>query len=184
MRTLKFLAIAARGALGFSLLLALANESFAQQTARAVAAPSAKPAKDGFITASSKKPGAGITVRYRFDGTPAADMPVTVTLQLRDVVSTSGATVMLYTTDGTRIDTPGPIALARGVVRDLRVQVTPPADGTYYLNVQTEQAGRTSVTSVAIQVGSAPHKLAKHGTLQVMPDGERVVSLPAQAQIK
>src|SRR5258706_11664157 len=166
MRKSIFLTTTLRGAWSWLLLLAFTNLAVAQ-AGRPVAGPSMNVAKDGcFTTAVVKKPGAGITVRYRIDGTPAANAPVTVTLQLRDVVSASGATVMLYTTDGTRIDTPGPIGLVRGVVRELRVQATPPADGLFYVQVQTEQAGRTSVTSVPIQVGNAPPKLAKQGAMK------------------
>jgi len=134
--------------------------------------------KDGFTTAVAGKPGSGVTVRYRVEGTPTANAPITVSLQLAGVRA-ADAKVSVNASEGAVVDSTRAIALSPGATHNLQVRVTPSADGYYYLHVRTEQGGRSTVTSVPIQVGKTGPKLAKEGTLKTMPTGERVVSLPA-----
>jgi hypothetical protein len=70
--------------------------------------------------------------------------------------------------------------LQRGESRTLNIDVPPQADGVHYLDVVTTQAGRTSVQSVPLKVGSGRAALKPEGRPQTTPSGEKIISLPAQ----
>lgn len=60
------------------------------------------------------------------------------------------------------------------------VWVTAKDDGRQYFDVSTTRDGRTSVQSVALQVGTGAVQLKPNGTLITTPSGEKIVSMPAQ----
>lgn len=136
---------------------------------------------DGFIATRAKKPGSGVTLAYRVEGAVSAKVPTEVTLRFGSVTSPDGATVAVAGTDGLVLaETTSAKLTAHAAQQELRVRVTAPADGVYYLNVTTRQGGRAHVTSVPITVGKGKVKLQKNGSVQTMPNGERVVSLPSR----
>lgn len=144
----------------------------------AAAAPAGGPAKeDGFVAARAKKPGSGVNLAYRIDGTPAAGTPVTLTLRLTGVRA-DGARIRITSSDGLSVAGERELALAAN--RELQLSVLATADGVYYVNVASEQGGRAHVTSVPITVGKGEVKLEKNGTAKDTPAGERVISLPSR----
>jgi hypothetical protein len=65
-----------------------------------------------------------------------------------------------------------------------QVAVVPQREGRLYINVsaEVETAGGTIIKSMAIpiQVGNAPVQPQLNGELKEGPDGETVISMPAQ----
>ena len=56
----------------------------------------------------------------------------------------------------------------------------PLAEGRHYLHVLSTVRGRTSASTVAVQVGKQMPVAKPAGDVKTMPDGERVISVPAQ----
>ncbi len=112
-------------------------------------------------------PGRTGTVQLRFSGVTADDARVEWRAPAGGSVSSAalGAATSL--------------ALPRGEVTTVLLDVTPAADGMAYLDVFTSQGGRTSAQSVPLKVGSGAVSLKRDGTMQTMPLGEKVISLPS-----
>ena len=60
------------------------------------------------------------------------------------------------------------------------MSVMPLAEGRHYLNVLSTARGRTSASTVAVQVGKQMPVAKPAGDVRIMPDGERVISMAAQ----
>lgn len=163
-------------------LLAAAGLSASLAAAAAPAdARAAKPlAKTGGFTAATVtgKPGSGVGVAYRIDGTPAAGTPVTLTLRFTGIDASTGAKVSIASSDGLLIA--GERELTLTGAQQLQLSVLAAADGVYYVNVFSAQAGRSQVTSVPVTVGKGQIKLEKNGSPAQTPAGERVISLPSR----
>jgi hypothetical protein len=132
-----------------------------------------------YKTAPQKKSGSGVVVQYRVPGVGSAGVAVPVTLMLSGVYAQDGAKVMVYGEPGMRLSGDIRTTLASKESRSIQVLVTADADGVYYLNVSSTQDGRTSVTAVPIQVGKVKRQLKANGSVQEMPNGERVISMPS-----
>lgn len=159
-------------AIGLGLLAALALAGAAQAT---------KPSERPMVLAPSKPNGSGIAVRYRVEGVPAAGQAVSVVLDFSGARSSAEPAKARFSADeGLRIQSGGEqIVLGSGTTRHL-VQVIPQRDGLFYLNVFTEQAGASSATAIAIQVGQAAQKVRSAGEPKTTPSGERIISLPVK----
>jgi hypothetical protein len=59
------------------------------------------------------------------------------------------------------------------------VKVKPTADGLHYINVFVQAGIATEAMAIPVQVGKNAN-LSKSGNVSVMPDGRRVISVPAQ----
>ena len=139
----------------------------------------AAPDAEGFVMTHAKKPGSGVSLAYKV--APAAvGAPVTLTLRFTGVSAPAGARVSIVADPGLAVQGDRSMALAAGAAQELQLQVSAAADGVYFVNVTTEQAGRAHVTSVPVTVGKGAVKLNKQGTLKPAAGGEPVVSLPAR----
>ena len=115
----------------------------------------------------SMQPGRTSTVQLQFSGVQGADARV----EWRAPEGASVTSAVAGSSTG--------VALPRGQVTTLTLDVTPTADGMAYLDVFTTQNGRGSAQSVPLKVGSGKVFLKREGTLQTMPSGEAVISLPS-----
>jgi hypothetical protein len=59
------------------------------------------------------------------------------------------------------------------------VKVKPTADGLHYINVFVQSGNASEAMAIPVQIGRNA-KLSKPGNVSVMPDGQRVISVPAQ----
>ena len=151
-----------------------AGQGTARQVER-MAAPDA----EGFVMTHAKKPGSGVSLAYKV--APAAvGAPVTLTLRFSGVSAPAGARVSIVADPGLAVQGDRGLTLAAGAAQELQLQVSAAADGVYFVNVTTEQAGRAHVTSVPVTVGKGALKLNKQGTVKPAAGGEPVVSLPAR----
>jgi hypothetical protein len=139
----------------------------------------AAPDAEGFVMTHAKKPGSGVSLAYKVPPT-AAGAPVTLTLRFTGVSAPAGARVSIVADPGLAVQGDRSMALAAGAAKELQLQVSAAADGVYFVNVTTEQAGRAHVTSVPVTVGKGAVKLNKQGTVKPAAGGEPVVSLPAR----
>jgi hypothetical protein len=142
-----------------------------------------KKTSSGWLTAPSKKGGSGVVVRYKIDGTPAVGKALNMTLSLSGVNSESGASMMVDTKDaGLAMDKQrtAPQKLASYQATSMPLSVTPQAEGTFYIRVTTQQAGRSSVTLIPIRVGHGKVAMKPTGEVVTTPEGERIISLPAK----
>lgn len=160
-------------------LAAHANSTAAPSTSAGQAALAASKArKNGFTPLPTKKSGSGVAMAYRIEGTPTAGKPLTIRITQSSNVDSQ---VTLRASEGLLLGDPTQVLTARaGVAAEHRVTVVPQAEGRFYLNLFSLAAGRGSASSVAVQVGKGVAQLKSAGTVQVLPSGERVISVPAQ----
>jgi hypothetical protein len=163
-------------------LLALAFIASTQTTSAATehhAAPAAKSSlTKGFVQMASKKGGAGVDLAYRFEGAPAVGKPLTLHIQM---FSRTDAQATLQADEGLQLLAPEQVmhALA-GVRSEHTATVVPQAEGRFYISVFSSARGRSSASAIAVQVGKSTVQLKPSGKVQVMPGGERIISVPAQ----
>jgi hypothetical protein len=160
-------------------LAAPASSATATDTTPALAAlMAAKVRKNGFTPLPSKKSGSGVAMAYRIEGTPTVGSPLTIRITM---ASSADSQVTLRAEEGLTLSNPNQVLTAlAGVPAEHTVIVVPLAEGRFYLNLFSLAAGRGSASSVAVQVGKGAAQLKPEGTVQVLPSGERVISVPAQ----
>jgi len=139
------------------------------------------------MQAVSGKPTAPITMHYEIIGNPTVGVPVNVNVQ---VSSAAGPVDVSY-----NIVDRSALSFQQGQVQNLRLPqaenptvqqltVVPQREGRLYVNVSASinsAAGQMLRSmSIPIKVGSGPQQATPNGELMEGPDGETVISLPAQ----
>jgi len=159
----------------------------ATQAANDAAAEPAATVEDKNSSTSPGKPTAPISMSYEVIGNAIVGRPVSI-----NVVVTSPAgpvnvqysiidrsALMFQPGQVERLEIADP---SSGSVRQL--SVVPQREGRLYVNVSAEvqTAGGAMIRSMAIpvKVGSAPEEPTINGELKEAPDGETVISMPAQ----
>jgi hypothetical protein len=163
-------------------LLVLALIACAQATSADTdphSAPSARNSPTtGFVPMASKKGSAGVDLAYRLDSTPEVGKPLTVHIQM---FSRIDAQATVQAGEGLQLVAPEQVMHALADVRtDHTVAVVPQAEGRFYISVFSNARGRSSASAIAVQVGKGAVQLKSAGKVQVMPSGERIISVPAQ----
>jgi hypothetical protein len=153
---------------------ATAPDTFAGKTALSAA----KARKDGFTPLTVKKGGSGVGMAYRIEGTPKVGSPLTIRVTMG---SSADAQVTLRAGEGLVLNRPDQVLTSlAGQSAEYTITVVPQSEGRFYLNMFSVAAGRGSATSIPVQVGKGTVQLKPSGNVQVMPSGERVISVPAQ----
>lgn len=138
----------------------------------------AKSARSGFTALPAKKGGSSVEIAYRIEGTPEVGRALTISLS---VSSASDAQISLRAGQGMVLNDPvGPLQSLGGQVTQHQVSITPTAEGRFYLHTVSLANGRGTASSIAIQVGKPAVQRKVPGNVQVMPNGERVISVPAR----
>jgi hypothetical protein len=132
----------------------------------------------GLVHVAAKKGGSGVRVAYRIEGVPQANVPTTVTVEFSGISAPDGAIASFSAEDPAVLTGVSTLPLKPKQTQSTSVFVTAAEDGVYFLNVTTTQAGRSSVISIPVKVGTGAPKLEKQGTAETTPSGERVISLP------
>jgi hypothetical protein len=178
------LAIAA-SALTF--LAACGDSSKENVTQQPVAAASEKQTP----ASSPGKPSAPISFRYEVLGTPIVGQPVSINVFVSSSVVGVPITLLYRVNDASSMLFPESQAIRAEFTmeapgddpRSQQITVVPQREGRLYLNVsaEIETADGTMLksTSIPIQVGSAPPDLKTNGELVETPEGETVISMPA-----
>ena len=177
MKALSFLSLTA-------LLLSAGPAVQAAEANTKVASPAAHPpaAKRGKTqgVVRTQKTRMGVRIAYTVDATsPGAACPVLLTVSRPDA---GPALDIEFKADPA-------LTLASGLpgdqVRQTQAQasypltVTPQGNGLHYLHVFLRQGGRAEALAIPVQVGKGS-VVAKPSKAVTMPDGQRVISLPAQ----
>jgi hypothetical protein len=150
----------------------------ADATAGKATLAASKARKNGFTPLPSKKGGSGVAMAYRIEGTPAVGNPLTIRLSM---ASSADAQVTLRAGEGLTLSNPDQVLSAlAGQGAEHSVIVVPQAQGRYYLNVFSVAGGRGSAMSIPVQVGKGTVQLKSADNVQVLPSGERIISVPAQ----
>jgi len=134
-------------------------------------------AEPGWQIASAKHGGSGVVLRYAVPDKVALGETVTVRLRLSGVTAADGATVEVR--DPALGTTLAAFTLASGEQRALELPFTARVDGLQFIDVATRQAGRRSVQSVPLVVGSGALRSKPEGQRGSTASGEAVISLPA-----
>ena len=160
------------------------KENITQQPAAAVSEKQAPASSPG-------KPSAPINFRYEVLGTPIVGQPVSINIFVSSSVVDAPITLLYRVTDASSMVFPESQALRAEFTmeapgdepRSQQITVVPQREGRLYLNVSAEIATADGTmlksTSIPIQVGSAPPELETNGELVETPEGETVISMPA-----
>jgi len=166
-------------------LTACQNDDTSAQVAKP--ATSAKPSAGEIITASPGKPTAPISISYEVLGNAIVGQPVLINVV---VSSAKGPLTVQYSiVDGSalvfqsgqvqRLEIADP---SSGSVQQL--SVIPQREGRMYVNVSAEIQAPVGLTirsmAIPIKVGRALKETSSNGKPVEGPDGETVISLPAQ----
>jgi hypothetical protein len=142
------------------------------------AVKASKAQKKGFTSLPSKKGGSGVDIAYRIEGTPTVGSPLTIRLQ---TASPFNAQTTLRAGEGLLLSEPDQVLQSQAGQRvEHTVTVVPQAEGRFYLNVFSVANNRGGAAAIAVQVGKGAVQLKQSGAVQVMPGGERIISVPAQ----
>jgi len=143
------------------------------------------------VATSAGKPSAPLSIDYAIIGTPVVGQPVSINLEVSSSLRNRPVTLNYRINDARNLTFPEAqaqrVALAAFGDTDRvsqQVTVVPQREGRLYLNVyaEVETAEGTLLKSVAIpiQVGRAPAQPQTNGEPRQGPDGETVISLPAE----
>ncbi len=137
-----------------------------------------KSPSNGFTRLPIKKGGSGVALSYRMEDVAEIGKPLTIRLT---IFSASDATVTVRAGDGLVLAAqPQVLESAAGQSSEHAVTVTPQAQGRFYLHLISTANGRGSATSIPVQVGKTVVKAKPAGSVQVTPNGERIISVPAK----
>lgn len=136
------------------------------------------------------KPRAPISFSYEILGNPIVGQPVAINLLVYSNQS-EPIRVEYRIIDGSSMIFPESQALQVEVVpssdevaASQQITLVPQREGRLYLNVsgsiETEAGSMIRAMAIPIQVGSAPREQQVNGEVQIMPDGDTVVSMPAE----
>lgn len=145
-------------------------------------APASKPA------APYQKPGAAVRLSHELQGNAAAGTPLTLTLRF-ETGGRAGTplTVSYSATPGLLIRNGEPqrFELDGQTPPQSTLQISAPKDGLYHVNVFVQLAGQSRAFSVPVAIGKVDAKAAlkSEGKLETSPDGQRLISLPAQETV-
>lgn len=110
----------------------------------------------GYTALPSAKSGSGVDMAYQMNGTPTVGQPLTISL---DIASPLDADITLSTDGALTLQNPGQALKAlAGQPGQHTITVVPQALGRFYVNVFSSAQGRSSATSIAVQVGDAQTK--------------------------
>lgn len=170
--------------------LSVAGCNGAPPPAAAVVEDKARPTG---LERSPGKPSAPVTLRYRVLGTPLVGQPVAVEIELASEETDRPLALSYAVTDAESLlfaaEQPRRIELsipdAEGTARR-QVTVVPQREGRLFLTVtaEVETASGAMLRSMAIplSVGRDAAAPEVNGELELGPDGEAVISMPAREQ--
>ncbi|MEO7057470.1 MAG: hypothetical protein ABI281_00305 [Caldimonas sp.] len=151
--------------------------------ATGAAVPVKAKASSAWTEAASKHNGSGVRLAYAVPAGLQPGQTGTVELRFSGVTDDDARVEWRAPAGGSAVSaqtgTATSMALPRGQVTTLALDVSVAADGMAYLDVFTTQAGRGSAQSVPIKVGSGAVLLKRDGAMQTGPAGEKVISLPS-----
>ena len=140
-------------------------------------------------TASPGKPSAPISIDYEVLGKPVVGTPVAINVDIGGTGDTGPVAVSYSINDASALTfQEGQVEAlemrATGETNRQQLAVIPHREGRLYVNVsaevQTPGGSMIKSISIPIQVGSAPATATINGELKEGPDGETVISMPAE----
>lgn len=154
-----------------------ASERGAPAAAASGTLPAAAKPAPAWQSVRGKHTGSGVVLRYAVPEKMAVGEAVTVRLQLSGVTAADGATVEVRDRAARALLLTQ--QLSAGEERTIEIPYTGRADGMQFLDVTTTQAGRLTVVSVPLRVGTGELKLKPEGQRRTTAGGDAVISLPA-----
>lgn len=162
-----------------TLLMCMGNVS-AAPLAPAGSPATAILADKGYMLLPMKKGGSGVQLTYQLGSTPEIGKPLVIKMMMS---STANAQVVVRADEGLKLQNADSVMRSTaGSSAEHQLVVVPMALGRYYVHVMSTAYGRTSASAIAVQVGEDKDmpQTKRSGTVKTMPDGERVISMPAQ----
>lgn len=146
--------------------------------AKQQAAKKPTPASSGL--ARTSKTGMGVRISYVVER-PAVGAPSQVRLTVRQATGGPPLTIEVSSDGALRLQNglADGRALQTGPSADYALGIVPQSDGLHYIHVYLRSGDMAEALAIPVQVGNAK-TLAKPVLPKIMPDGQRVISIPAQ----
>lgn len=141
--------------------------------------PAKKPAATTGV-ARTAKTGMGVRVSYAVDS-PAPGVVSQVRLQVQQPEGGKPLNISVNPDPALRMQTglPGGSVVQSVVANDYLLGIVPQQDGLHYLHVFLRSGDMAETVAIPVQVGKTK-TINKAVQAQTMPDGQRVMSMPAQ----
>ena len=160
------------------LVLAVSTASLNMAAASGAASPPTALAAPGYTALPVKKSGSGVEISYRIEGTPTPGSSLAIQLTTS---SQADAQIKLRGGEGLVMNGSNSVLMsAAGQVTQHRIEVTPQVQGRLYLYLESTANGRGGASAIAVQVGKTEVQRKPSGNVQSMPNGERIISVPAK----
>ena len=139
-----------------------------------------KPAQAATGLTRTAKTSMGVRIRYSVDS-PAVGSRSQVRLNVQRPAYGQPLTIELASSGGLRLDNNLPAGNAVQAVpsADYVLSLVPQSEGLHYINVYLRSGDMAEALAIPVQVGNTK-KLTKPAKVKTMPDGQRVISIPAQ----
>ncbi len=171
--------------LGLTSLMAFATSSCAASSDVAQSDPVKIAASQGYI-----KPGAAIVYSHDLGNRYEVGETVTFQLKLSESYDTGVMRVNIASEAVQLLATSGPTAfdMGRGAEHEMTISFTAPANGRHYINVQASADigdGNPMIRAFSIPVQVGPVQAQKpNANMETMPDGENIIVMDAEEEIK
>ena len=152
----------------------------AGQPAAAQQQVSGKPTEATTGLARTAKTSMGVRIRYAVDN-PTVGGRSQVRLKVQRPASGQPLTIELAPSRGLRLDSnlPAGNAVQTASSTDYVLSLVPQSEGLHYIHVYLRSGEMAEALAIPVQVGKTK-KNARAAEVKTMPDGQRVISIPAQ----
>lgn len=152
----------------------------AGQPAAAQQQVAGKPAETATGLARTAKTSMGVRIRYAVDS-PTVGGRSQVRLKVQRPASGQPLTIELAPSGGLRLDSnlPASNAVQTAASVDYVLSLVPQSEGLHYIHVYLRSGEMAEALAIPVQVGKTK-KNTKAADIKTMPDGQRVISIPAQ----
>jgi hypothetical protein len=132
-----------------------------------------------YIQLPMKTNGSGVVVYENLSNKPALGRETVLTLKVNALAAgnVGEITVVVPAALGNAQEIKQALSASAAT---LSVTFTPNAEGLHYIQVFTQQNGRSSAAEIAVQVGSTVQKTAVNGKLSTGAGGEKIIEMKAQ----
>lgn len=130
--------------------------------------------------ARTAKTSMGVRIRYSVDN-PSVGGRSQVHLKVQRPASGQPLTIKLAASGGLRLDSnlPAGHAVQTASSADYVLGLVPQSEGLHYIHVYLRSGEMAEALAIPVQVGKTT-KNTKAADVKTMPDGQRVISIPAQ----
>jgi hypothetical protein len=133
-----------------------------------------------FYLLPQKTNGSGVVVYENKSNKPALNVATTLTLKVAALAKGQTGEIKVLIPEALSSNTRELVQVLGTNASTLKIVFTPKTEGLHYIQVFTQQGGRTNAAEIAVQVGSVVQKPIVNGNLVTGSNGEKIIEMKAQ----